>query len=311
MQRKLLVNSNRLLLCGWPRWLGVALLSGSLLLAVACDKEKKADLELIPVEAASPSQNLNLTLVAKFDRTSSYHYVAQAKADFVEAVRLLVDAGGCDIRLYPGYVEANSFAAAAQGQRITVPACPVPPRTPLGPPAPPQPDLSSCTPFAAKCEDDLQAKYLKKMKAWQESRDKAVATYAAELQRYEQAVSTIRARALADLERLLRTPVAPEQAGTDIHGLWVSTGELLRAERGRRQLVVVASDLRPFGYQSGGEIPPMSEAVVAVAFFECDEPVACQATMADLPGMLRARQVEFLTPAQSALDQLLVREVVR
>ena len=124
--------------------------------------------------------------------------------------------------------------------------------TPWGPPAPPAPDPATCTPFDHKCQEGLKSEYLTQVQAWEKVRATAVEDYEAERRRYEQVVSTIKLKALADLDRLRTVTVAAEHGGTDINGLWVSAGELLKRERGRRQLVIVASDrtATPFRHPS-------------------------------------------------------------
>ena len=50
----------------------------------------------------------------KFTLGARYEYFDDARAAFMASVISLVDAGGCDIKVYPGFVEANSYRSAAQ-----------------------------------------------------------------------------------------------------------------------------------------------------------------------------------------------------
>ena len=62
-------------------------------------------------------------------------------------------------------------------------------------------------------------------------------------------MGAIQAQAREDINSFLTREIQRESGGSDIEGMWISAAELLEAETGRQKALVVASDLRPYGYQ--------------------------------------------------------------
>ena len=257
-----------------------------------------------------------LAVQAVFDITSSAdRFGPEAKAQLAASVAAWPAPGRGGLDVTVSVLSSRSWDAASQLLTVHLdglPEKPVRRETLFRPQAPVLEacalntfDRAKCTSNATKAYNTALAKALA---------DEAAAGYelTVELTAYERLVSQRKAEAAALADRITNVDLRHDPAGSDVSGALLRAVESLRPAKATKRMLLVQSDLLPYGKQQPGVLD-LTGIDIVVFFFDCPQGIDCSAhRLASEQAFLSAgaASVSWFDPAASRITTNIL-EVVR
>lgn len=264
-----------------------------------------------PTAMATPTvQALELAVVFTPDiTTSANRYGDRALEIFAEAVTGWPAPGRGGLEVFLNLLSSTSYDASSTlfvGAVDGLPEAPTP-RPPIERPR--QPDLSACQDNAfarAKCEAGIVARYNAALGRAVEDEELAEREFRQATSAFQGLVVAREAEASALAEGLASLVLPVDDRGTDIDGALARAAEQLRSSIGGRKLLIVWSDLEPYGRQQPGVIDLTGIDVVVI--LDCHQGVDCPALRAAFSARvlaLGATSIRWLEPSSAVFANLL------
>ena len=174
---------------------------------------------------------------------------------------------------------------------------------------PSQPDLAHCQANAfarSKCEGEIIERYNAALASAVEDERIAGRELDEATMAYTELLSVRRAEASALAEALDSIALPIDDRGTDIDGALARAAEQLRTSRASRKLLILWSDLEPYGAQHPGAIDLSNIEIVVV--LDCHQGVDCAAhrtAFSDRVLALGALSIQWIDPSVASLTNLL------
>lgn len=289
---------------------GVATLAAAPLFT-SCDIEPASSRASLLVAPSSTPTSPVLTIpetelatVVLLDATTSAdRFAEEAKAIVSDRLASWFIPGHGGLELHLNRITSDSYDASNELFSAAIPGLPEEPvlRPTLQHPA--GPDFASCKKNAfgrAACEAELTNNYNLALHEALADEEAAAVELDEATALFEELHASRLAEAEQVAEQLRSLDPGSDDRGTDLDGAFLRAAEILQASHAPKKLVIVQSDMLPWGHQSTGTLD-LTNVIVLVWFYDCreDDCGARKAMWTERFTAAGALSVQWLDPASS------------
>jgi hypothetical protein len=269
----------------------------------------------VVAEHAFALPSTELAVAAVFDiTTSADRFGPEAKALLANSLATwpAPGRGGVDVTL--SVLSSRSWDAASQLLAVHLDGVPEKPVRRVSIPRPPTPDLEACSVHTfdrAKCVANATTSYNEALARAVADEARADSELRKDLGAFEHLFNQRKAEAAALAERITNLDLGHDSAGSDVSGALLRGAETLQRPKAAKRILLVQSDLVPFGRQQPA-ILDLRGIDVVTFFFDCPQGIDCGAhRQANEQAFLAAgaSSVSWLDPGAARLTTSILEEV--